>query len=295
MKDDRKSNFVSSFFLLLSFFLPHPFSSYPHLGAPVVARGLAKRRPVCIDVAAVDADVRGQRLLRGRQLAAKPLRGGLLRQPLDVDALVLALHELDADGAGGVGERRAREREVVRRPELVAEEGRGVDDRVADRDARGGGVALDALDDEASAGGLGGGELEGEGLVDLDLKRVGGGGEERERERLRGGGGRENLLSREELSIAFLHFSCLSRTTKLLRKQKPRLTLTVPPAALTTREEPREARAEEDEETAERSGAATEVRRRCCCCCCVVVVIDADTSTVERGACHGGLISSKIT
>lgn len=103
----------------------------------------------------------------------------------------------------------------------------------------------------------------------------------------------ENLLSREELSIAFLNFSCLSRTTKLLRKQKPRLTLTVPPAALTTREEPREARAEEDEETAERSGAATEVRRRCCCC--VVVVIDADTSTVERGACHGGLISSKIT
>ena len=171
---------VTFFFFPLLLLLPPCFSPSPppspsssHLGAPVVSRGLAERRPVGVDVAAVDADVRRERLLRRRQLAAKPLRRRLLGQPLDVDARVLPLDELDAHGAGRVGERRAGEREVVRGPELVAEEGRGVHDRVADGDAGGGGVALDALDDEASSGGLGGGELEGEGLVDLDLKRGG--------------------------------------------------------------------------------------------------------------------------
>ena len=178
----------------LSLFSPPPPSPTPthpssYLRAPVVALRLRERRLQGVDVPAVDANVGGQGLLRCRQLAAKPLRGGLLGQPLDVDAAVLALDELDADGAGSVGERRAGEREVVRRPELVAEERGSVDDGVADGDARGGGVALDALDDEASPRGLGRGELEGEGLVDLDLEGVGvGSGEwafDFERKRLR--------------------------------------------------------------------------------------------------------------
>ena len=162
-------------FLLLLFHLSTspPPSQSPYLRAPVVALGLGERHLVRVDVPAVDADVSGERLLGRGQLAAKPLRGGLLRKPLDVDAGVLSLDELDADGAGRVGQRRARERQVVRRPELVAEEGGSVDDGVADRDARGGGVALDSFHDEASPGGLGGGELEGEGLVDLDLEEEG--------------------------------------------------------------------------------------------------------------------------
>ena len=167
------------FSLLSSFFTPrYPRARAPphtrtHLLAAVVGGQVLEGLGLAVDVAAVDADVRRERLLRRRQLAAKPLRRRLLGQPLDVDARVLPLDELDAHGAGRVGERRAGEREVVRGPELVAEEGRGVHDRVADGDAGGGGVALDALDDEASSGGLGGGELEGEGLVDLDLKRGG--------------------------------------------------------------------------------------------------------------------------
>eukprot|EP00982_Pelagococcus_subviridis_P003180 24215-Pelagococcus_subviridis.AAC.4 len=85
------------------------------------------------DVTAVDADVRRALLLRGAELLPEPRRRGSLREALHVDRLD-RFRVADDDEVHLIRtrvERGSHEADLIRGPQLVAEEGRRVHDEVA--------------------------------------------------------------------------------------------------------------------------------------------------------------------
>mmetsp|Transcript_5133 Transcript_5133/g.8922 ORF Transcript_5133/g.8922 Transcript_5133/m.8922 type:complete len:278 (+) Transcript_5133:45-878(+) len=144
------------------------------LGADVAAGLLREGRGQVVDEAAIDAQVRGARLLRLSELARELLGRGALRQALHVDSAdVRAADDDEVDGAGAGLHGRVCERNVVRRPQLVAEEGAVVDDLVTRLHACRGRVALRSLDNHTSFLSTLGAEGEAEGLLNLEHKLLG--------------------------------------------------------------------------------------------------------------------------
>mmetsp|Transcript_16957 Transcript_16957/g.30385 ORF Transcript_16957/g.30385 Transcript_16957/m.30385 type:complete len:248 (+) Transcript_16957:134-877(+) len=142
------------------------------LWADVVSRLLSERGLFAVNVAAVEAQVRGEFLLPVGQPLSKPFRGGAGIQALYIIAGRVVVDD-NSDGGGGGLEGAVGERQLVRRPQLVSEKGRSEDDSISILDSSFGSVAASTFDSQ-SVGALP--EFQAERLVDCEsgLSRFGG-------------------------------------------------------------------------------------------------------------------------
>lgn len=96
---------------------------------------------IAVHIATVHADVGGQSPLALSQLATEASRGRLLGQALHVDGGVLTLNVDNGHGGGSSLQGVQGKAQLVSGPQLITEEGAGVDDGVTSLDARLGSIA----------------------------------------------------------------------------------------------------------------------------------------------------------